>query len=118
VVKGQKMETTHRNKCEAGTSPQAIQKILEIVIEVRCPFREESSWREELGKQEAFDLLIVDIFPQGTYPPNKASLSQRRSLGHQLAKHLQLTTTRDAQSRSIHPFSAFQRKSTAKPMES
>jgi hypothetical protein len=46
------METTHRNKCEAGTSPQAIQKILEIVIEVRCPFREESSWREELGKSQ------------------------------------------------------------------
>jgi hypothetical protein len=43
--------------------------------------------------QEVFDLLIVDIFPRGTYPPNKASLSQRRSLGHQLAKQLQLATT-------------------------
>ncbi|KAJ7690488.1 hypothetical protein B0H17DRAFT_1134298 [Mycena rosella] len=32
---------------------------------------------QSLGTQEVFDLLIVDIFPRGTYPPNKASLSQR-----------------------------------------
>ncbi|KAJ6546373.1 hypothetical protein B0H10DRAFT_2131435 [Mycena sp. CBHHK59/15] len=35
--------------------------------------------------QEACDLLIADKFPRG--------LSQRRRVGHQLAKHLQLTTT-------------------------
>ncbi|KAJ6618665.1 hypothetical protein B0H10DRAFT_2028539, partial [Mycena sp. CBHHK59/15] len=44
-------------------------------------------------RQEACDLLIADKFPRGTYPPNKAGLSQRRRVGHQLAKHLQLTTT-------------------------
>ncbi|KAJ6614619.1 hypothetical protein B0H10DRAFT_2044775, partial [Mycena sp. CBHHK59/15] len=43
--------------------------------------------------QEACDLLIADKFPRGTYPPYKAGLSQRRRVGHQLAKHLQLTTT-------------------------
>ncbi|KAJ7690402.1 hypothetical protein B0H17DRAFT_1134422 [Mycena rosella] len=53
--------------------------------------------------QEVFDLLIVDIFPRGTYPPNKASLSQRRLLGHQSTKHLRPTTTPDASSASHSP---------------
>jgi hypothetical protein len=44
------------------------------------------------SEQEACDLLITDIFPRGTYPPNKAGLTQRRELGHQFAKQLSLTT--------------------------
>lgn len=37
--------------------------------------------------QEASDLWIVDIFPRGTHPPNKASLTQRHRAG-QFTKRL------------------------------
>jgi hypothetical protein len=56
--------------------------------------------------QEACDLLIADIFPRGTHPPNKASLSQRRPRGHQLATHLPLTIYARVASRLTHPTGA------------